>query len=678
MFTKHSLHLAVIALGYAFGIMIVFYTSNSFILASVPVAILLILLIYYTRKEPNVFWVFCFLLSLVLGGLRADMLPSMQERYLKESSEKQLFQLSITKKLKNSLKQERYEGVAKKVSPSEPKGTLWMARQTAEKILLVRPKDSGTIAWALGDKIWAQGYLSGPGAPKVPGQFNYAAYLRSQGIYCQLYITQSSPANRLAPFHSSWKQGLYSIQYFKETLLSKIAASALSENSFQVYSALIFGDKSSFNSELMSDYQNAGAVHILAISGLHIGILIALLYWMLLPLHRLKKGRQLSGLLILICLWSYAAFTGFSHSVVRAMSMYSFLSLSLLIKRPQYSLHLLVVAFFTNLIWDPLAIFSLGFAMSYAAVATILLGMPILNKLWSPKNKILKSFWQLIGVSLCAQIGVIGLSLFSFHQFPFLFLLTNLMVIPFLGLILAAGIFLALWFVLGTPPLMAVTIFDLLLYQLNEVVGWLGGQDAWVLKHIYFPRSYLWGTTALTMGFLAWKYPYYKKPNPWKYFLFGLAIFQCCMLFQAFYDSQKRGHFLIKNREQTALIAINSDTLYYWSSKTLDPKSVETLRSQYPFETLYKKAAQTAYTFKGESIVTSPKGPRKIKQINYLVIDEKTTAYPQAFTEHQLHTTKLIFSSYSQTKQMYVWENWAKKNERPIWKLDAQGFYTFK
>jgi len=124
----------------------------------------------------------------------------------------------------------------------------------------------------------------------------------------------------------------------------------------------------------MSDYQNAGAVHILAISGLHIGILIALLYWMLLPLHRLKKGRQLSGVLILICLWSYAAFTGFSHSVVRSISMFSFLSLSLLIKRPQYSLHLLVVAFFTNLIWDPLAIFSLGFAMSYAAVATILLG----------------------------------------------------------------------------------------------------------------------------------------------------------------------------------------------------------------------------------------------------------------------------------------------------------------
>jgi len=144
----------------------------------------------------------------------ADLLQSFINRHM--IGDKTTRVSSITKKLKNSLKQERYEGMAKKVSPSEPKETLWMARQTAEKILLVRPKDSGAIAWALGDKIWAQGYLSAPGAPKVPGQFNYAAYLRSQGIYCQLYITQSSPANRLAPFHSSWKQGLYSVQYFKE------------------------------------------------------------------------------------------------------------------------------------------------------------------------------------------------------------------------------------------------------------------------------------------------------------------------------------------------------------------------------------------------------------------------------------------------------------------------------
>jgi len=358
--------------------------------------------------------------------------------------------------------------------------------------------------------------------------------------------------------------------------------------------------------------------------------------------------------------------------------MFSFLSFSLLLKRPQYSLHLLVVAYFSNLIWDPLVVFSLGFAMSYAAVAVILLGMPILNELWSPKNKVLKNIWQLLGVSLCAQIGVLGLSLFAFHQFPFLFLLTNLIVIPFLGLILAAGICLALWFVLGTPPLIAVTIFDLILSQLNKVVGWVGGQDSWVLKNIYFPRSYLWGTTALTIGLLAWKYPYSKNANPWKYFLFGLAIFQCCISFQSFSDSQKRDHYLIKNGEQIALIAVNSDSLYYWSSIALDPKTVEILRSQYPFETLNKKTAQAAYTFKGENIVTSANGPRDMKRIDYLVIDKKTTAYPQAFTEKQLHATKLIFSSYSQTKQMYVWENWAKNHERPIWKLDAHGFYTFK
>jgi len=682
MFTKHSLYLALIAFGYTLGIRAVFYAADFFLMGALPTAIslsLLVLLVFYTRKEPLAFWVFCFLLAVLIGGIRVSMVPSLLPSALETSPSKQLFVVTITKSLKNNLRQERYEGMAHKIRPSGQKGKHWIADRLAEKILVVRAKDSSRASFSLGEKVWAEGYLSTPSAPGFPGQFNYSDYLRTQGISHQLYLIRHldlDPLKRLEGLKR--KKVSYLIAHFKSKLLSKIAASPLSNQSLQVYSALVFGDKTSFDPELLSEYQNAGAVHILAISGLHIGILLALLYWLFLPLHRLRSGRLLSGLLILICLWGYAAFTGFSSSVVRAVSMFSFLSFSLLLKRPQYSLHLLVVAYFSNLIWDPLAVFSLGFAMSYAAVLSILLGMPIFNEWWSPKNKVLKNIWQLVGVSLCAQIGVLGLSLFAFHQFPLLFLLTNLMVIPFLGLVLAVGIFLALWFIWGSPPLIAVTIFDLILSQLNKVVGWVGGQEAWVLKNIYFPYSYLWGTTALVLGFTAWQYPYSKLANPWKYFLAGVVFFQCCLLVQDLSNKYKKTHYLIKSGTQTALIVLTSQELYYWSQDPLNPKTIARMKTVYPFKKIIRKPMKDAYSFGDQVLLVSAKRPNEIKRIDYLLVDEQTRALPNDFSTEQLKKTKLIFSGYAKTKWMFTWKSWAKNHERPIWKLDVHGFYTFK
>ena len=675
MFSKHSLYLALIALGYSLGIGLVFYGNFAAALNGYSVLILLALLLsllFFTRKEPTAFWVFCFILTVVLGAQRMKMEPSMGKQVLAETTEKQLLLVRLSKKIKSATTQLRYEAKVLGRSFKNDSSNLIVQKINTEKILLSVRKDSAKSAYEVGNKIWIEGYLSRPSLTAIPGQFNYRDYLKTQGIHFQLYTTKSYKikADETLSF-------LESMVRFREILLEKIHKSSLSKSSFQLYSALIFGHKNELDPELLSAFQDAGAVHILAISGLHIGLLAGLLYSIFFPLHFFKMGRPLSGFLLIVCLWAYAAFTGFSPSVLRAVSMFSFLGLSLLLNRPQYGLHLLLVAYIANLIWDPLALLSLGFAMSYLAVFFILLGMPIFKEFWNPKNELVKKIWQLLAVSVCAQIGVLGLSLHAFNQFPLLFLVTNLLIIPFLGLVLSAGILLAFWFVWASPPNILVDSYDSLLQSLNELVNWVGSQEGFVIKEIYFPKLYLLGTIAVAGGLLAWCYPYYKGEKSWKYFMMGLIFLQICLGVQQVVNNNKNEHYIIKQNGQVALIGVGNNRLDYWSTAPLKPQTLAQMKRVYPFKKTFKNNLEAAFTFNGEILVVSPKGPNKTKSIAWLIIDPNTTAYPNHFKDTQLAQTHFIFSGYSQTKQMHIWEGWVKKNERPAWWLDAQGYYTF-
>ena len=685
MFNKHSIHLALMALGYALGIALAFYweTTTAFeSRSSILLLGLLLCLIFYSRKEPHAFWLFCFILAMGLGAQRMALENRDNHSKVAASADKQSFVIRLEKALKNTAKQERFYG---RLWPADLTGNdaLYTSHKGAasEKVLFIRTKDSAQPPLPLGKALWANGYLSSPNPPSFPGQFNYAAYLKTQGIRFQYYLTNQEVLAGVGPTKSVKSMGealLLKMQKYKSQLLQKISQSSLSKASFQIYSALVFGDKKDLDPSLSEDYQRAGAIHILAISGLHIGIITGLLYGLLSPLRFYKIGRPLSGLAIFICLWAYAAFSGFSPSVVRAVCMFSFLSTTLFLKRPQYSIHLLVVAFCVNLIWDPLALFALGFQMSYMAVFFILLGMPYFNEYWQPKQLILKRVWQLFGVSICAQLGVFALSLYAFNQFPLLFLLSNLLIIPFLGLLLAFGIVLGVWFVFAKPPTLLVTSFNSLLELLNSLIAWLGGQDAFVIQNIYFPRSYLWASLCFIIGLLVWGYPYQKISHARRYFFLGVLLLQITIGIQKALNKQQNKQFLIQDRGHAALVSLAHSSLQYWHSDSLSAQTLWGLKKVLPYKTVRKKDLAGGYYFKEKSWLLSPQGPHKIKAIDYLLIDPKTKAYPSDFSSEQLENCLVIFSAYAQTKQMQLWKKWVVKNERPAWWLDAQGYYTIQ
>lgn len=221
----------------------------------------------------------------------------------------------------------------------------------------------------------------------------------------------------------------------RQRLIQRWADLGIKKKESGFLAAVLLGDRSQLDEDLKSQFKLLGATHVLAISGLHVGIiyalLSALLFWLPQPYR--------SGFIVLL-LWGYAALTGLSPSVVRATLIFSLYALSLLLRRPQQKLHLIAVSAFMSLLLQPTLLFNLSFLMSYTAVTFIVLSLKPL-KAFEPKNRLLRYLYYLIGVSLAAQLGVSPISLVVFQQFSYWFLIGSLLLIPLMPGVLLLGIF---------------------------------------------------------------------------------------------------------------------------------------------------------------------------------------------------------------------------------------------
>ena len=250
--------------------------------------------------------------------------------------------------------------------------------------------------------------------------------------------------------------------------------------------ALLLGQRQDISKELTANYSKAGAVHILAISGLHVGIILVLLSFVLRPLESLKRGKLIKLVLIISFLWFFAVLAGMSASVTRAVTMFSALALGQFFNKKNAVEQSLVFSMFVIVLWKPLFLFDIGFQLSYLAVFGIIWVQPLVYNVWTPKLYIVAKGWQLFTVSLAAQIGVLPLSLFYFHQFPGLFFVSNLLIIPFLGFILGAGIIVVVLSYYSVLPTFMVTIYGSIISLLNKTVIFIAKQETFLFSDISF------------------------------------------------------------------------------------------------------------------------------------------------------------------------------------------------
>ncbi|HCY45341.1 MAG TPA: hypothetical protein DHU89_01565 [Flavobacteriales bacterium] len=275
-------------------------------------------------------------------------------------------------------------------------------------------------------------------SPKNPSEFNYQKYLKRLGISNQFYLPSSSIKEIAKRTEISYTEYF---EKLREYNLDKLQSLGITGEVFGVVSALVFGQKDYLDPELYNAYGAAGATHVLAVSGLHVGLIYLILAWMLKPLLKNKFTKWLRLFLILLGLWFYAALTGFSPSVLRACTMFSFISLANTNASGSNIYNTLAASAFFLLLVQPHLILEVGFQLSYSAVLGILLIQPWLYKLVYIKTTLLDKAWQIVTVSIAAQAGTFPLALLYFHQFPNYFIISNLFVIPLATLILYLTLF---------------------------------------------------------------------------------------------------------------------------------------------------------------------------------------------------------------------------------------------
>jgi len=364
--------------------------------------------------------------------------------------------LHDTQHFKQSIAEEKENliiGVIHKV-PSEKKGRIKVELTTKAigtttqnllpcngKILAYLKHEAATTL-KYGDQLLIKSNIRPIQVNKNPHAFNFEKYLHFQNIHFQLFagnkewkVLRENQGNRL------W-QIIYELRSHYLTVLEKYIKS---DEEVAIAAALILGHKEQLNKDLKIAYSESGAIHVLAVSGLHVGIISSFLLFLLQFLPYKNRAWIWAKLgLVLTCIWLFAFLTGLSPSVQRAAIMFSALNIGWTLQRDVNIYNALAIAAFFILLTNPYALFDVGFQFSFLAVTGIVFFGPKFIAFWAPKNLLLYHAWLLTVVGISAQLAVFPLVLYYFHQVPTYFWLSGLFVIPFAGILMKLGLLLLL------------------------------------------------------------------------------------------------------------------------------------------------------------------------------------------------------------------------------------------
>jgi competence protein ComEC len=270
-----------------------------------------------------------------------------------------------------------------------------------------------------------------------PSEFDYKSYLKSEQIYFQLFIEAAevriiarNAGNPVISYALSLRKRLVEkfIQYIPDSEASSLA------------STLILGYRADLNKDLIEAYSKTGTMHVLSVSGMHVGIVFLVLSFLLKAMNKNKKLILIRAIIIIGLIWFYSLLTGFSPSVCRSALMLSFVVLGKAIHKNQNTYNLMAISAFFLLLYDPFYLFDVGFQLSYLAVAGLVYFHPLIYNTLYIKNKIVDYIWSYSALSLAAQLATFPISVYYFHQFPMYFLLSNLLIVFPVAIIMYAGI----------------------------------------------------------------------------------------------------------------------------------------------------------------------------------------------------------------------------------------------
>ncbi len=415
-------------LSYISGVLLVFFFSAQIHLSYVLLAFAGIIMPRFFPINPQIkkqiesFSILLFFL--VLGIYRSQSLNPAPNTYYDDKE--QYFIAQITSPVKEK---ETYYTCRLELTKTYQKGqfyplkTLVQARiekglQSNHKLI----RGAYLIAKTKRRKVTASKHLY---------DFDYALYLKKQGIHQQVYIASED----YKIIYPTWGF-IYQIERVRSYLSDAYKKYPITKQCYTIVAALSLGLRDNINTELQQIYADNGVIHVLAVSGLHIGILYFILQFFLNKLSFLYKRKTFKLIVLLSFMWLYAFIAGALPSVLRATIMFSFIALGNHSHLKVNIYNSIFSSAFCLLLYQPLLLFDIGFQLSYLAVLSIVFFQKKIQKLWSPQYFLTRKIWVLVTVSIAAQLGTLPISLYYFSQFPSYFIVSNLLTIPIVTLLL--------------------------------------------------------------------------------------------------------------------------------------------------------------------------------------------------------------------------------------------------
>ena len=671
--------LARITIGFLAGIVVGYYfrPNAQFVFSSLFLILFAFVIVYFISRikiiNPIYFGLATYFLAFGIGTstqiIHTDSFQKSNYIHHKAIFEKpHLVEVTVREKLRSSNYNDRYIVLVNQIDGS---------KNTGRMLLNVR-KDSLNHPFEIGSHLQINGNLYQNTAIKNPNQFDYGKYLERKQIYAQLYADASDIKIGSIFEKDVW----YYTSKLRTKIIKNLEKSNFNKTELNVAIALILGQQQDISPEIIRDYQFAGAVHILSVSGLHIGFILLFVTFLLKPFPNTKRGSFVKLIIILFSLFTFGLIAGLAPSVLRSVTMFSFVAIGMYLRRSTNIFHTLLVSMLLILLFEPSFLFDVGFQLSYVALFFILWLQPLLAQLWHPKNKITNYFWEILTVSFAAQIGALPLSMYYFHQFPGLFFVTNLVIIPFLSLIMGLGVLVMVLAALDCVPVFLAKSLEWSIYILNKIINSIASLEQFIFREIPFHWQFLLTVYLLIIATILW----FKKPsfNRLVLVLVAVIIFQIAY-FSNHWTIQNQSELVIFNSKKNTLIAertgdnvvlFANDSLLKTSSKNI-PLSTY-LMGNFSRLTAKKKLQNLMY-FKGNKILIldSLGVYPKNSQPDIVVL----TQSPKINMERFLQTIqpKIIVADASNYRNIQkLWKPSCLKAKIPFHATAEKGFYRLE
>ncbi|HTH56279.1 MAG TPA: ComEC/Rec2 family competence protein [Cyclobacteriaceae bacterium] len=416
-----------------------------------------------------------------------------------------------------SVPEEKAKSWKVEMEVTQAKTSHWTA-VTGRLLLYVSKKGGQKLTWHFGDRILVKGSPQELSSPLNPFEFDFKAFLRLKNISHQQFVS----INEVKLIEETSNKGFtYYSHQARAWCLRKLNQFVHGDDERGIASALVLGVTDGIDNDLQNAYAASGAMHVLAVSGMHVGIIYAIILFLFKPVDKLKNSKWIVALVSLICLWSFSFITGNSPSVLRAVTMFSFIALARPFGKRTNIYNTLAASVFVLLIYKPYLIMSVGFQLSYLAVLGIVYLQRPLYQLWAIENKVGDWVWNLTCVSIAAQIATFVIGLLYFHQFPTYFLISNMIVVPLSTFVLLGGILLLAVSAISPLASLVGVALEWMIKALNWTVFTTEALPLSVIDNIYITEPQCWLLLGILISFVLL---FQFRSSKWLYSCFVLSV----------------------------------------------------------------------------------------------------------------------------------------------------------